>query len=684
MKGFKLIVILAGVLIFIVPMFSFAGEVKESEETEGYSVIKLEEIVVTGTKTEKKVAEVPQAVVVITKEEIESTGSLSVTDYFQRVPGVAVHDYGSVGFGNQFYFRGYDYLRMYNNLDFQVDGVTIHSGADYGNPILNNIPKAAIDHIEFLKGTGASMYGAQAFIGVINTSIKRKIGAPEGEISIGYGSWHRRYTSMGVTGSQDNFGCTLAADLAKGDTYQDHQSFRHRTILFAPTIQLGADTSIEATFLYGDREVDNPFVTYLTEDQERRDRRQNFDRGELNAPLTFVGLGLTHEFGNHIQWVIKSGYYHEREKSYLVGDGSGNSWYDWGWDYRSHRHLDSYGVETHLSFLDLGTEGSILTTGLEYHFDDAEQTTAWGGFPDKDAQAEINNYAIFAQYEWKVMDKLTLTGGGRWDFFDTDIDDKLNPEQSFSRETESEISPRAGVNWEVLRNVNLFANVGTGFRVPNAYELAAEPSLDPEESVNYEVGVKARVSKFWETTFSLYRTDYEDMILNWGIIDPDTGARENIWTNAGEVRFQGIDWANYFNFGKGFSGYFHMLLDDSEYEDYKSDPGATRPFDYSDEKVPYHPRTQLKWGLEYKGFGWRVGFDGRYYDDYYSDQSGDFKADSDSYVNVDFHASYTYKMATLTLFVNNIFDEEYYASAWRDMQNPAPESNILVQGTIRF
>ena len=150
------------------------------------------------------------------------------------------------------------------------------------------------------------------------------------------------------------------------------------------------------------------------------------------------------------------------------------------------------------------------------------------------------------------------------------------------------------------------------------------------------------------------------------------------------MRFQGIDWANYFNFGKGFSGYFHMLLDDSEYEDYKSDPGATRPFDYSDEKVPYHPRTQLKWGLEYKGFGWRVGFDGRYYDDYYSDQSGDFKADSDSYVNVDFHASYTYKMATLTLFVNNIFDEEYYASAWRDMQNPAPESNILVQGTIRF
>ena len=59
MKGFKLIVILAGgVLILIVPMFSFAGEVKESEETEGYSVIKLEEIVVTGTKTEKKVAEV--------------------------------------------------------------------------------------------------------------------------------------------------------------------------------------------------------------------------------------------------------------------------------------------------------------------------------------------------------------------------------------------------------------------------------------------------------------------------------------------------------------------------------------------------------------------------------------------------------------------------------------------------
>lgn len=307
------------------------------------------------------------------------------------------------------------------------------------------------------------------------------------------------------------------------------------------------------------------------------------------SPLDGKVEHQTHDFCDSVRWVVKSGYFHEREKAYLTGDGSGNSWYDFGYDFRADRPLDSYGIESHLSFFDLGTQGSVLTAGLEYHLDDAEQITSWGGFPDKDARTEVHDSAVFLQYEWKVMERLTLTSGARGDFYVTDLDDRLAPGQSFSGKNESAVSPRGGATYELFKNMHVFAGFGTGFRVPSAYELASESSLESESSLNYEVGIKARVLKFWETALSFYRTDYDDLILNWGERDPATGAWKTIWTNAGEVRFQGVEWANYFNLGWGFKSYAHLLFNDSTFVDCKSSPDAKSPFDYSGNNVPYHP-----------------------------------------------------------------------------------------------
>ena len=669
---------------------TFALDSKESESVEEKNkskeevggVTQLEEVVVTATKTPQTIAEVPQAVTYIDKEEIAATGSWNVTDTFQRIPGVAVHDYNSAGFGNQLYVRGYDYLRMYNNLDFQIDGISIRTNGDYGNPVLNSIPRTAIDHIEFLRGPAAAIYGEQASLGVINTYIKRPSGPFKGELTLGYGSWDQKYVGMGVTGSHAKFACLLAADFSEGDTYTKYQSFRNRSLLFAPTGRLGDSTRIEGTILLSEREVINPIATYLNKEQIAQDRRQNFDRGNLEAPLTFIGLGLTHNFSDFIQWVIKLGYVHQREKTYLTGDGSGNSWYDYGYDFRAKRPLSSYGAETHVSCFDLGTRGSILTAGLEYHLDNAEQITSWGGVPDRDADTKVYDYAIFAQYELKATDKLTLTGGGRGDFFVTDLKDRLSSEKSFSGQYESAISPRVGLSYELFKNFHVFGSFGTGFRVPSAYELASDSSLTPEKSLNYEAGIKAQLFRLWETSLSFYRTDYDDLILNWGERDPTTGQWKNIWTNAGKVRFEGIEWANYFNIGWGFKSYAHFLLDDSKFIDYKSPNNAKSPFNYSGNKVPYHPRNQVKLGLEYDRFGWKAGIYGRYYGDYYSDPSGNYRADD--YFNMDLYLSYTYRIATLSFFLNNVFDKKYYASAWKDMQYPAPGRNAMGMLTLKF
>ena len=689
---FELIAILA--LICFSVSLSFADETdssntstvdskaENSKDREENNTLVLDEMVVTATKTPKRVAEVPQAVTHLTAEEISNSGSPNTSDAFQRLPGIAVHDYNAVGFGNQFYVRGFDYLRMYNNLDFQIDGVTIHSAADYGNPVLNSIPKSAIDRIEFLRGPAAAMYGQQASIGVINTFIKRPDESFSGEMNIGYGSWDQKSAGMSMSGSEGGFGCLLAVDYSEGDTYTDHQSFQNQSLLLAPTARLGDHTRVEGTILVSKRTLENPIVTYLTQDQIDADRSQNFDRGELEAPLTFFGIGVIHDFGSSAEWVTRGGYVRQKEEAFITGDGSGNSWYDYGYYYNSERPLDSYGLESHISWFDLGTEGSILTTGLEFHLDDAEQITSWGGVPDRDSRTKVYNYALFAQYEWKTTQTLTITGGARADFYRTDFEDRLDAAASFDDESESAVSPRIGLNYEIFKNVHAFGSFGTGYRVPSAYELAADSTLDPEKSMNYEAGVKFRLSSIWDASISYYRSDYEDLILNWGEIDAGTGAWISIYDNVGEARFEGVEIANYFNFGLGITGYLHLLFDNSEFTDYKSDENATSPFDYSGNPVPYHPQNQVKFGLQYAMAGFKIGFDGRYYGDYYSDTSGDYEADD--YFNLDLHTSYTFEFATLSLHLNNVFDEEYYASAWQDSQYPAAGRNVFCKLSFKY
>ena len=290
-EGRKVISLLSVLALSCWVSVCFAEDTRDGNGKQGYVEAELEEIVVTATMTEKPAAEVPQAVTYISRDEIDTTGSLSTTDTFQRLPGVAVFDYGSNGFGNQIYVRGFDFARTQNNLDFQIDGVTIHSQGDFGNPILNAIPRAAIDHVEFSRGTEASLYGQQASIGVIDSFVKRAFGPWTAEVTGGYGSYAQGYGGVGVTGSYGNFGCTLAMDYAHGGTYADEQSYRNRSFIFAPTVKINSKTTIETTVLMGDRLIDNPSITPLTPAQLSQDRQQNFDRGELKSPVTFVGLG---------------------------------------------------------------------------------------------------------------------------------------------------------------------------------------------------------------------------------------------------------------------------------------------------------------------------------------------------------------------------------------------------------
>lgn len=147
---------------------------------DGYDVEKTP----TATKTQTPLVDVPQAISVISREQLDDQGIATLGDALRYVPGVTLGQ--GEGHRDQITLRGQS-----STADFFVDG--IRDDAQYYRPLYN------VERIEVLKGANALIFGRGGGGGVINRVSK----APE---------FGRAYGS--VSGGIDNFGAwSLAADL---------------------------------------------------------------------------------------------------------------------------------------------------------------------------------------------------------------------------------------------------------------------------------------------------------------------------------------------------------------------------------------------------------------------------------------------------------------------------------------
>jgi catecholate siderophore receptor len=188
----------------------------------------------TATKTPTPLIDVPQAVTVITREQLDDQAVMHLNEALRYVPGVVLE----TGEGNrdQVFIRG-----QASSADFYLDG--LRDDAQYYRPLYN------VERVEVLKGANALIFGRGAGGGAINRV--SKAADPMAMFA-------------NLSGSVDTFGAwTLAADLNQplsdgvagrvNATYEEFASNRNfydgRFIGISPTIsaRLGADTRLTAT-----------------------------------------------------------------------------------------------------------------------------------------------------------------------------------------------------------------------------------------------------------------------------------------------------------------------------------------------------------------------------------------------------------------------------------------------------
>lgn len=182
-------------------------------------------VVTSVSKSRESLLEAPATVVVVTAEEIERRGYLDLEAVLHDLPGLDFSKRAGASYAN-IYQRGYRSIETNRTL-LLVDGVEDNDLASSTAWISRQLALSNIDRIEVIYGPASTMYGANAFAGVINV-ITKDPKAAEGRTlafdgRIGAGSWDTRYLDATVGGrtSSGSLRWSLAARRYRSDDF-DH------------------------------------------------------------------------------------------------------------------------------------------------------------------------------------------------------------------------------------------------------------------------------------------------------------------------------------------------------------------------------------------------------------------------------------------------------------------------------
>lgn len=176
-----------GILFLTALTLAYTGFSEENpldSSTDTVQIEQLDKMVITATRTARKASEIPVSVTVISLDEIKASAARSIDDLIQYAAGVQVKR--SVGLGeglpSDMIMRGIPGAFAATRTLILVDGIPTNAS---GTPflIINEIPLEAVQRVEIVRGPFSSLYGANAFGGVINIITQTGDGLPSLQVS---------------------------------------------------------------------------------------------------------------------------------------------------------------------------------------------------------------------------------------------------------------------------------------------------------------------------------------------------------------------------------------------------------------------------------------------------------------------------------------------------------------------
>jgi len=523
---------------------------------------RLEQIVVTATRTEQDLATAPGSVAVVTREEMEKQTVMTVDDALKGMSGIMLNR--SKGLMNTIATMTLRGVPSQSRTLIMVDGVAINSPFA-GNIQSNSIAPGTLERIEVVKGASSSLYGGNAMGGVINmiTQMPKK---RELMLNTGFGS------GLAADGAEN----TRRVAASYGDVFMDkfrlyiHNDYAGSDGFINEYVTGSAVTGTTGSFPSVDR---NGAATRVLGDKGRNSAWQ--DNFTLKAEYqitsdTKLGFTFLRSYGEHSNtdphtymrnsagspvWSASGS-----ENSFLGSDGAdGLLLYNLAFE----TTVSSAKIKANLNYLDQDTSwyttasstttapvatrsggpGKLTLTpatalgsdiqvsfpvlswnyltvggafrqskldGIDYVLSDWRNENSKGKVVGE-ARGTDTTYAVFLQDEISVTDKLTLYAGFRQDWWQTSDGFVLAANSSnvittgptsFSSRSANAFSPKGALVYTPFERTILKLSGGKAFRAPNNYELYRTTMMGSSTTYANNPDLKPETSVSWDASVS--------------------------------------------------------------------------------------------------------------------------------------------------------------------------------------
>jgi len=567
--------------------------------------VEIGQVVVTATKTETEISEVPQSTTLINKEEIARTPDRTLGEIIQRAAGTEVTQYGPRGSVSLPRIRGAESEQVL----ILINGRRVND-AQSAKFDLSNIPvnKEDIERIEVLRGAASALYGADAMGGVINIITKTLPKKPEVQAGASYGRFDTQSYSLAHRWKPGAFGYGVSLGKERSGGYRpnsDYDAWRMggELILDLPAksqLSLSARTLLKEIGVPGSETFPDP------DDRQKDDLTQldlNY-RGKVHPKLDLTVRGFQN-------------IYRRTFDPQTQGFNAGSPFL--------HKNYAT-GGEAQAS-LSIG-KAHLLTGGTET-IQDRVNSSALGIH-------RATRGAVYLQDEIEIAQPVTATLGARYDMHSI---------------YEDQFNPRAAVLVRLPWDSRLRASASRSFRAPTFDDLywpedawtAGNPNLQPEKAWSYELGGEKKFGDMAVFKAAGFYREVKNLII-WQMgsdfkFRPSNVKTAKIWGAETEIVFHPArGWAIPLNYS------FLYPRDEST-----GDP------------IAFKPKHMFNAGVEYAApFGLKATVKGRYVQ-YYLNQTTKFNRD---YFIVDARLGYGFKIyqhfkGETFLSLNNAFNKEY-------------------------
>ena len=665
-----------------------------------------EEVIVTATKREQSIYDVPVAVSAFTAATIEKQGITDLTDIGKFVPNLNVTGFsaGHTSSVNAF-IRG---IGLQDHLITTDPGVGVYiDGVYLGRQVGQNWSLANIERVEVLRGPQGTLYGRNSIGGAINIITKQPGDENGGQFRATVGTRGRLNGDLYYNAPLgDSFAVSFTGSYVSRDGLGDFVNVDTSTEVgemneWSGRVAAKWEPNDRFSLLFAYDKSDGegglrPYTTLIDEVPNGYLYQNGYSNSDVSADPYDNNTGQVNQVDISNE---ADGYaftadlaitdnldakliYSDRSSEYASGLDD-DSLYDDVMSFPEVGWADQTSVELQVN----GQYGAFdFVTGLYFFEEEGENyqyRTVFQGPPDVNPFAlgdfrlgqKMDSQAIYANLGYQVSDRLRLSGGLR--YTEDDKTASININSSLIEDTQQrdwdEVSWEIAASYEMNDRLNVYGTIQNGYQSgqfpPRPFCLfgfldftqpgnVSQPNcFEANENVtatNYEVGLKGTPFDTLQMSLALFYTDYSDLPYQ---VSTTERAGFNTVNIIVDQTSSGVEWESTWAPTQSFALYTTLGYIDADVKD--PNPAAV---------APLTPKWTASISPEYTmvmGNGAELVFRGdwSYRDKMWGEPSNDpgrlTQIDSRTLINVDVAYHSASGRWTLAAYGRNVTDERY-------------------------